>query len=75
MWTIWFNVLWRYFIEYKYNLNYLQLYVIIGHGKRTIDAVKNSNLASTQKLNNEELMNNDSTAYLLSLLKEKYRIE
>jgi hypothetical protein len=75
MWTIWFNVFWRYFIKYKYHSNYLQLYVIIGHGKRTMDTVKNSNLASTQELNDEELMNNDSTAYLLSLLKEKYRIE
>jgi hypothetical protein len=40
-----------------------------------MDTVKNSNLFSTQELNDEELMNNDSTAFLLSLLKKKYRIE
>jgi hypothetical protein len=36
-----------------------------------MDTVKNSNLFPTQELKNEELMNIDSTAFLLSLLKEK----
>jgi hypothetical protein len=75
MWTIWLNVFWGYFIEYNYYSKYLQFYLFKGHGKRTMDIVKNSNLASTQELNDEELTSNDSTAYLLSLLKEKYRIE
>ena len=49
--------------------------VILGHGKRTMDTFKNYNGASNKDSTADELLDIDSTAYLLSLLKEKYGIE